>query len=505
MPATQSVVSEEMMMKKGRKLGAVLMGFCFCIVGMFLLMSLTASAKSKILHEGYCGDYQNTEDDDFDHFNSENVKFTLYKDGTMVISGEGKMENYNDYDDCCTKYRIEDQMPWYQYRDKIKKVILEDGITGVGDHNFWGCKNLESIQWSKNLQSVGDLAFRGCSSLKEVTLPASVKEWKVCVFRECVGLKKVTIEDGVQFGEPGDNYYGRAMFLECSSLETVILPDDLEVIPASFVKGCPKIKEFNFPSKPVSLGSYPASLCPEKLVLPETIKYLMPGAFFDCKNLEELILPEGLQSIDESVIGGCENLKSLVIPDSVTKFEMYAFENSSIETVQLPKGMKVIPENMFAGCKNLKEIKIPNSVKKIENKAFLGCSSLKKVVLPKNLKEIGVEAFSGCTNLEKVVWKPTKNGYCEFYKYCFKDCKKLKQFTIPEKTTLLGRMFTGCSDVKVKILCSSEKLMDYFFLDHSFPKEATLLVPKGKLKEFLEVISKFETDTYKIRVREMKK
>ena len=505
MPATQSVVSEEMMMKKGRKLGAVLMGFCFCIVGMFLLMSLTASAKSKILHEGYCGAYQNTEDDDFDHFNSENVKFTLYKDGTMVISGEGKMENYNDYDDCCTKYRIEDQMPWYQYRDKIKKVILEDGITGVGDHNFWGCKNLESIQWSKNLQSVGDLAFRGCSSLKEVTLPASVKEWKVCVFRECVGLKKVTIEDGVQFGEPGDDYYGRAMFLECSSLETVILPDDLEVIPSSFVKGCPKIKEFNFPSKLVSLGSYPASLCPEKLVLPETIKYLMPGAFFDCKNLEELILPEGLQSIHCSVLEGCDNLKSLVIPDSVTRFEVYAFENSSIETIQLPEGLKEIPYCMFTDCKNLKEIRIPNSVEEIGEKAFLGCSSLKKVVLPSNLEQIRTEAFSGCTNLEKIVWKPTKKGYCEFKMNCFKDCRKLKQFTIPKKTTLLGRMFSGCSNIKVKALCSSERFNVDFFLDQNFPTTATLLVPKGKLKEFQKVISKFETDTYKIRVREMKK
>ena len=67
-------------MKMRTKTCAVWMEFCFCIVGMFLLMSLTASAKSKILHEGYCGDYQNTEDDDFDHFNSENVKFTLYKD-----------------------------------------------------------------------------------------------------------------------------------------------------------------------------------------------------------------------------------------------------------------------------------------------------------------------------------------------------------------------------------------------------------------------------------------
>ena len=493
------------MMKKGRKLGAVLIGFCFCIVGMLLFISLTASAKSKVLHEGYCGYLEDRNWDDIDHFNGPNVKFRLYDDGTMVISGHGKMESYLYYEDCCIKYKIEDEMPWYKYRNKIKKLVIEDGITEIGWNNFLECRNLESIQWPSTLERVYTGAFKNCTSLVEVTLPASVKEWYYCVFEGCTALKKVTLEEGVQFGEPGGFGFGRKMFQDCASLEEVIFPENLDVIPSQFVRGCPDIKKFNIPQNLVSIGSYPTSLCPEKLVLPETIKYLDTGAFYGCKTLEELILPDGLQSISESVIGGCDNLRFLVIPESVTYFEIAAFKNSGIETIQLPKGMKVIRRYMFEGCTNLKEIRIPNRVEEIEDKAFLGCSSLKKVVLPKKLKEIGVEAFSGCTNLEKVVWKPTKNGYCEFYKYCFKDCKKLKQFTIPEKTTLLGRMFTGCSDVKVKILCSSEKLMDYFFLDHSFPKEATLLVPKGKLKEFQKVISKFETDTYKIRVREMKK
>ena len=490
--------------KRGKKVN-FLIGLYACMIGMLFIMSPSASAESKILHEGYCGYYENRYFDGYDHFNAENAKFTLYEDGTMVISGNGKMESYNNYDDCCTKYRIEDEMPWYKYCDKITHLIIEDGITAIGDYNFFECKNLETIKWSGNLESVGEGAFGNCISLKEVSLPASVKEWYTGVFWKCTGLKNATLEKGVQFGTPGGFAFGRKMFHGCTSLEYVILPEDLLVLPEGFVSECPNIKEFEIPKTLVSMGSYPASLCPEMVILPETVKYLTWDAFYGCENLKELILPDGLLSINGSIVKGCVNLKSLDIPNTVTELGYGVFMESGVESVHLPDGIGNIREYLFYNCKNLKEIKIPESVKEIGWNSFSGCESLKTVTLPKKLTSILWEAFSGCINLESVEWKPRKKGVFDFYRDCFKNCKKLKEFTIPEKTNILGNMFSGCEKVKVKVLCSSEKITESFLKKQNFPQTATLLVPKGKIKEFKKVTSKFETDTYKIRVREMKK
>ena len=87
--------------------------------------------------------------------------------------------------------------------------------------------------------------------------------------------------------------------------------------------------------------------------------------------------------------------------------------------------------------------------------------------------------------------------------FCFENCKKLKKFTLPEGTTKAVRMFRGCSKVKVKVFCPRKKLNKYFFMYQEFPTTATILVPKEKPEEYKAQIAKFETDTYKIQVREM--
>ena len=51
--------------------------------------------------------------------------------GVLTISGEGAMEDYS----------VGGQ-PWYAYRVSIKKVVIEDGVTSIGNNAFCECKNL---------------------------------------------------------------------------------------------------------------------------------------------------------------------------------------------------------------------------------------------------------------------------------------------------------------------------------------------------------------------------
>ena len=53
------------------------------------------------------------------------------EDGVLTISGSGAMQNYNG-----------SNMPWQLYRDYIKTVVIEDGITSIGNYAFYNCNNL---------------------------------------------------------------------------------------------------------------------------------------------------------------------------------------------------------------------------------------------------------------------------------------------------------------------------------------------------------------------------
>ena len=88
------------------------------------------------------------------------------KTGVLVISGEGKIPDY----------KIDSYTPWYSYRSLITSVVINDGVTKIGDFAFYGCEELTDIAIPSSIKLIGDAAFASCSSLTEITIPASVKK-----------------------------------------------------------------------------------------------------------------------------------------------------------------------------------------------------------------------------------------------------------------------------------------------------------------------------------------
>ena len=79
-------------------------------------------------HKGTCG---------------ENVRWAISKDGTLTITGSGAMVDF------------EDESPWYELRDIIHNVVIEDGVTRVSARAFCGCSNLTSITIPDSVKSMG--------------------------------------------------------------------------------------------------------------------------------------------------------------------------------------------------------------------------------------------------------------------------------------------------------------------------------------------------------------
>ena len=147
-----------------------------------------AYSQSEIIDSGKCGD---------------NAEWTLYRNGTLIISGSGDMYDYKrDFGG------FSSNADWYSYRKDIKKVEVKEGIANIGNNAFYGCSSMNKITLPNGLHKIGKAAFGNCKSLKSLTLPDSLQLIGIvklkhggkrdssidfCVFNGCISLKTIEI------------------------------------------------------------------------------------------------------------------------------------------------------------------------------------------------------------------------------------------------------------------------------------------------------------------------
>lgn len=101
--------------------------------------------------------------------------------GKMVISGCGPMQNYEP-----TIFA-----PWADYREAIKNLVVEEGVTTLGEHTFFKCVNLQTVSLPSTVGTLGFHSLSHCSSLKEIELPEGVRVLESRAFDACTSLEKI--------------------------------------------------------------------------------------------------------------------------------------------------------------------------------------------------------------------------------------------------------------------------------------------------------------------------
>ena len=110
--------------------------------------------------------------------NNDNKVIVEYSDeGIIKISGDGTMKNW-------TK---EENVPWYGVKSNIKNVIIENGVTNIGNYAFSNCANLTNIVMSKNVVNIGIDAFNECVKLGNVKIPRSLENIESNAFKRIKG------------------------------------------------------------------------------------------------------------------------------------------------------------------------------------------------------------------------------------------------------------------------------------------------------------------------------
>ena len=281
--------------------------------------------------------------------------------GTLTISGAGDMKDYAD-----------STVPWKDSRDAITKVVVESGVTTVGDNAFYGCKNLIQVSLPDGLTCIGQYAFQNASSLTEIKIPSSVNEIKACAFEHCSSISSVNIPDGVTIIN-GSTFYG------CSNLRSVTIPDSVVTIESYAFYGCSALSGISIPNSVVNIGSFAFKDCKslKEVEIPDSVRNIYTNAFADCINLQKIRLSEQLSVINSEVFRGCSSLKEVTVPDNATAIKSSAFKSctrlekitfgSSVNSIAGQSNASYSP---FYGCDNLSEIYFTGDAPHFEDWAF---------------------------------------------------------------------------------------------------------------------------------------
>jgi len=115
-----------------------------------------------------------------------NVTATL-NNGTLTITGTGKMRDWGWEGE---------RPPWYGVKDNITNVIINNGVTTIGNDAFYFCGNLTSLTLPNSMMIIGDYTFSDCVSLTSITIPSNVTSIGNYAF-QITGLREIHIENPV--------------------------------------------------------------------------------------------------------------------------------------------------------------------------------------------------------------------------------------------------------------------------------------------------------------------
>ena len=363
----------------------------------------------------------------------ENLTWKLTEAGTLIISGTGAMKNCSN--------REEDEMPWYSYRSFIRRAVIANSVTSIGDYAFFDCSSLTSATIPNSVTSIGRDAFYYCNSLTSVIIPDSVTSIGLSAFKCCSSLTSVTIPNGVKSIES-------FAFRGCSSLISVTIPDSVTSIEWGAFEDCSSLTSVKIGNGVKSIGDDAFNGCSNltSVTIPDSVTSIGSDAFYGCSGLTSVTIPDSVTSIGSDAFKDCSSLTSVTIGNGVTSTQGFTFsEYSRLTSVKIGNGVKRIRDDAFKGCSNLTSVTIGNSITSIGDYAFSGCSNLTSVTIPDSVTSIGRNTFRGCSSLTSVT---IPNGVMSIIDRAFKDCSSLTSVTIPDSVTSIGDYaFKDCSSL----------------------------------------------------------
>lgn len=401
------------------------------------------------------------------------VKTTI-KSGVCTVSGKGAM----------TKPK--------SYNQKIKKVVIQNGVTSLPVEAFAGCLKLKEVSIADSVKSIGACAFMQ-TDLREITIPNSVKKLGNSVLSSCKKLTKIKMPGNVKITYGSDQYFPVFQFDVDSPVKTIELTSSLNLEIFMYLsaenivvsKNDPKYTSIDgllYTKDGKSLVRIPNLR--KKAVIADGCEEFCTTAvewagdddgdpYMGCEDLKTIALPESIQTINtkkhltrwgtssyaEDHYTDKTDYISFTIANKNMPWEQVSLLhkkfNTPYETLQkeVPAVFGPGAEQGFITSKDgtvlLKyvgkddNVCIPQGITKIEKNAFANCKKLTKVTIPDSVASVA--GFTHCKKLERVVLGKNVRviGESAF------SGTSLTEITIPKRVNTIDQdAFSKCKNLK---------------------------------------------------------
>ena len=293
--------------------------------------------------------------------------------------------------------------------------------------------------------SIGSNAFADCTSIESLEIPESITSIGASAFSGCSGLNSVYINDLVSwcnigfFGEANPLINGADLYLNDVIVTDLVIPNSIVSIRNYSFLGCTSLTSLTIPNSVTSIGS---------------------NSFGSCVNLNSVSVGNGVTSINYNAFNGCNNLASVYITELTAWCNIdFAYftsnplsygadlylNNNLVTNLTVPNGITSIKDYAFYGCTSLISVDLPTSVESIGNSAFEYCGSLISIDIPESVQSIGNSAFYRCVSLISVT---IPNGVTSIGNYTFSNCFSLTSVELPDSVTSINDFaFYLCSNL----------------------------------------------------------
>ena len=145
-------------------------------------------------------------------------------------------------------------------QSKVKKVIIPEGYTNVGERAFYGFNSSVTMDF-------------------DINLPNTLREIDTEAFLEVKKLKDITLPEGLVT-------IGKRAFKDCTSLTDPKFPSTLKEILSEAYSGILNIKNIKFNEGIEFIGNSAflctsaVENCQKTIIFPSSLKYMGPGAFY---------------------------------------------------------------------------------------------------------------------------------------------------------------------------------------------------------------------------------
>ncbi len=245
-------------------------------------------------------------------FFDSNISWTLSESGTLTIEGKGEIKDFDPLKP--------DEWLKLGSDQKVKAIVIKEGITGIGDHAFYKCTDVTKVHLPKSLKSIGDFAFMGCKNLSSVFGADNSKLQSIGqgAFYGCANLKTLSLPEGIKtIGF--DAFYGTSIYT------TGVNWTDNALYIGNYLLDVKEDTEGEFTAKEgtVLVADYAFSQCAEleKISLPESAVYVGKYAFNACTKLKQVVFGGKLNAFNEGLFWNCAVLEKIS--------GKYVFENQN--------------------------------------------------------------------------------------------------------------------------------------------------------------------------------